>query len=137
MKTSTYVMIGNLARVWNARHPDLAARILRAVEIVKAGDVLPCLADRSDGSATYLVRGNSLYRVRIPPHKKGKVTCTCPDFGRVSHCKHMLAVALLKKVDALPKEPVVSYGLDNSPSSEYVLCLRTSFPCGWFPLKKS
>ena len=107
--------LNNIGSSWAKKNPDLRDRILRALLIVRGNGVMPGFVEH-----TFFVKGSNpgdIYRVTLPSRKNEKATCNCPDraAGRASHCKHILAVALLLKVGELPKSAVVGYGLDSNP----------------------
>lgn len=87
--TPRQTAIIRLAANWGEKHPELTARLEKAVFLA---DVV-----RQVGPGTYEVPGNQgTYLVRV----RGMTsTCTCPDdhARRTSHCKHRLAVALWVK----------------------------------------
>lgn len=77
-----------LARRWAAKHPELASRLLRAVELVTR--VTPC----DYAPDAFFVEGSKdRYLVKVF-RKARSSTCTCPDSEMGNHCKHRLAVAL-------------------------------------------
>lgn len=110
--TSVAIKINNQGSKWSKANPGLRDRILRALDIVRKGNVLPAFTKGS-----YMVLGSepgTLYRVTLLKDEKG--TCTCQDFasGRAVTCKHVLAVRLLEKVGNLPTIPAAAgYGLDS------------------------
>ena len=82
-----------LARKWANKHPELAGRLTRAVDLV--GKV-----ERPGARAhIFYVQGGERYRICVNPTTH-KSSCTCPDSRNGNHCKHRLAVALY--VEALP-----------------------------------
>lgn len=110
--TAVAIKINAQGSKWSKTHPRLKDRILRALDIVRKGNVLPAFVKGS-----FLVLGSepgTIYRVTLKPNEKG--TCTCQDFasGRAVTCKHVLAVRLLERVDSLPAIPAAAgYGLDS------------------------
>ena len=88
----TSIAVNKLVSKWQAKHPELTARLNRAVSLVANVSRGFCpwvyFVEGSDGHS-YIVRVN---------RKEHTSTCTCPDSTeRGAHCKHRLAVALFDK----------------------------------------
>ncbi len=85
--------VNALARAWSAKHPELQARIERAVALVANVEAVD--------HDIFVVEGErDFYEVRIDP-KGHRSTCSCPDStARKAHCKHRLACALFLKGQA-------------------------------------
>lgn len=75
-----------IAAAWSVRHPQLQARLFRAVHIAAAGEV------KSQGEGVFVVKGQYIVTV---DHESGTSACTCKDHQRGNHCKHRLATAIL------------------------------------------
>jgi len=98
MSTSTidlspsFQTISGLARTWAVQHPELSARIARAVALVS--NVLP--GDRSPD--VYFVEGSAGRQYMVRVNRRDRTSaCTCPDHGKGNHCKHRIACALFEK----------------------------------------
>lgn len=85
--------IQGLARSWIARHPELSARISRAVALVS--NVQP--GDRNPN--LYFVEGSGGRRYVVRVNRAEKTSsCTCPDHaGRGIRCKHIISAALWER----------------------------------------
>ena len=80
--------VARLATVWADKHPELSARIQRAVALVS--NVSTTLAPE-----IFFIEGSWGHKYIIRTDRKARTsTCTCPDSEKGHHCKHRLAVAL-------------------------------------------
>src|SRR5579875_864064 len=96
-----------LAAQAQARYPELAARITRALALVHAGAVRRLR--RPGRWAVRSAAGTVVYLVaRTVVDGRGTYTCTCPDWQirGTRWCKHVLAVRLAEGVDATVPAPV-------------------------------
>jgi len=85
--------IQGIARAWATRHPELAARIARAIALVS--NVQP--GDRSPD--VYFVEGSAGHRYMVRVNRGDRTsTCTCVDHScRGMKCKHIIAAGLFER----------------------------------------